>query len=240
MANVQGKLAYDEKRMNQDTRGIQNVPIVLQQIPFPGATQGLTIAATTNENGDYTFRNVPAGEYQVVEYYGYQPAPTSSDVNFGSATTQDIITTGGKTPPISYSRGAPAGATHLDGVNETTQKITVGVSDTRVNTIHNGPVKYTGFDQALDAQGIKVTDQNLVSGGGFRSFSGDSGTFGTYSQGTKVDTKEQPEPYRDMDTAFTRLACRRPVQRRKLQNEPRGRSANMVESGGPYVRQRNG
>ncbi len=138
-----------------------------------------------------------------MEYYGYQPNPTSSDVDFSGATLKDIITTGGKTPPISYAGSVPEGATNLDGVNETTQKINVGGSDIRVNTIRNGPVRYVGFEQGLSNQGLKITDQNLVSGGGYGSFSSSNGTFGTYPQGTKVDTKEQSEPYNDLGTAFT-------------------------------------
>lgn len=159
MATVTGSLVYDNTRMNIDTSpGIANVPMVLQNIDT-----GQTLAVLTDSNGQYTFENVPEGNYQVVEYYGYTPT-TSSPGDFLTATNQTIITTGGITPPINYVSNPAPGATDLDGVTPTTMKFSVPTTTdtTTVSTIRNGPVKYTPFSKTLDSE-VKVDPKNFCS-----------------------------------------------------------------------------
>lgn len=136
MSTVTGSLVFDVTRMNTATDpGIANVPVVLQNI-----STGMTLAVLTDSAGNYTFNNVPAGDYQVVEYYGYEPA-VSSPGDFSAATVKQVITTGGIVPPAGYVVGATAEITNIDSVTATSMKITVPSAGTvQAPIIRNGPV----------------------------------------------------------------------------------------------------
>ncbi len=177
MSTVTGRLTYDNTRNNSDTSGIANVPMVLQD-----TSTGQTVAVLTDANGNYTINNVPAGSnYQVVEAYGYTPAPTSSTADWSNATVQPVITTGGKFPPISYVTNPAPGATNLDAVTSTTMKFSVPSSGTvTVPTIRNGPVKYTPFGSKIDSNAAK-TGTNLIT-------TADNGTFGILPGGTPIES----------------------------------------------------
>ncbi len=177
MATVTGRLTYDNARNNQDTSGIANVPMVLQD-----TATGQTVSVLTDANGFYTITGVPSGSnYQVVEQYGYStPAPTSSTVDWSSNTVQPVITTGGKFPPISYVTNPAPGATNLDATTITTQKFSVPSSGTvTVPTIRNGPVKYTPLGSQLDSNAT-ATGSNLIT-------AADNGTFGILPGGTPME-----------------------------------------------------
>ncbi len=192
MSTVTGRLTYDNARSNSDTSGIANVPMVLQD-----TSTGQAVAVLTDTNGNYTINNVPAGSnYQVVEYYGYTPAPTSTTADWSNATIQPVITTGGKFPPISYVTNPPPTATRLDAVTSTTMKFSVPSTGTAtVNTVRNGPVADLPIGGALDSH-ITVDPNNLITGL-------DKGTFGTAPAGSGVNTGAgATAPYSDINSTF--------------------------------------
>ncbi len=189
MATITGSIKYAPNRTLAGTDGIAGVAVVLQE-----TNSGAALAVLTDASGNYSFTNVPAGDYQAVEYYGYTPsAATPGD--FSAAVTADVITTGGVNPPVELVLAAPADATNLDGVSPTTMKFTVGTTDVIVPTIYNGPVKYTPIGAKLDSN-ITVQPENLFTGL-------DDGTFGNLPAGTPqgVLPSAMP-PYSDIGSDF--------------------------------------
>ncbi len=195
MALVQGKVVYDSGRTNDGKgKGIPNTTVVLQRIDSEGAKTGHTVAVNTNENGDYTFRDVPNGKYQVVVYHGYDklPNPNSSDVLYSTNSTQEMIN-GGKAPPKDAVPNPVGSSTNNDFVNESTMIRDI-TGDWKVNTFNIGPVRYLPLK--IDGNVQKVSD-NLFTGL-------DNGTFGSFPPGTTVNSyPDANPPYSDIGTALT-------------------------------------
>ena len=94
MANITGRVIFDRDRSASITSGdsgIANVSIVLQNI-----TTSLRLTVLTDSNGNYTFTNVPNGQYRIVESYGTPGVATPG--NFNNATIGPIPE--GINPPI--------------------------------------------------------------------------------------------------------------------------------------------
>jgi len=200
MATVSGRLIFDRARTasaSSTLPGIANVPIVLQDV-----NSGTMLAVLTNSNGNYSFINVPNGNYQIVEYYGITPTiPTPG--NFTTAVPGDILA-GGVTPPISYIPGGlvPAGATNLDCVTPNTLLIIVSGSNLSGQHILNGPVKYKPITTIMDSHVILSSDNLLAAA--------DHGTFGTLPPGTPAETAAAANPYSDIGMGFTYVQDSRP------------------------------
>ena len=192
MPTVSGRLIYDNKRTavkSSSYPGIANVPIVLQN-----TTTGLILAVLTDANGNYSFNNVPSGNYQIVERYGYTPAyPTPGDFTI---VKYENFLNGGVTPPISYVNNPPPGATNLDCITPNTILITVSVADSNNNDILNGPVKYTPIEAIMDPH-VTISPINLVT-------SAANGTIGLFPAGTPTDTcaGHAENPYPNVGTGF--------------------------------------
>ncbi len=204
MALIQGKVVYDGNRTNDGRGGgIKDTTVVLQRLDAPN--EGYTVAVNTNENGDYTFRDVPPGQYQVVVYHGYDklPNPNSSDVLYSTGSTQELLTKGGKAPPLSSIASPKQDSTGNDFVNESTMINTNFSGDWKVNTFNIGPVKTTGFGDKLQ-QGVTFADPDPATGEGKNLITAlDGGTFGSYPPGTTVDTRPASAPYPEMGSQFT-------------------------------------
>ncbi len=197
MPTVTGRLFFDYTRATGSVPtlpGIANVPIVLQDV-----ASGAMLAVLTDTNGNFSFVNVPNGNYQIVEYYGFTPAtPTPGD--FTTATIGSILS-GGVTPPLSYAPSAyvPTGTTNLDCVTPNTLFITVSDSDLTDELIFNGPVKYTPFSSSIDSHAV-VSSSNLIT-------AADNGTFGEWPVGTPYNTMAPTNPYpAEVGTGFTYVA----------------------------------
>ncbi len=79
------------------------IPIVLQN-----PSGGRAVAVNTDSDGNYTFTDVPDGNYQVVEKADWTPKPgATGSVIWGSATAQPTITTGGITPLVNTDPNQP-------------------------------------------------------------------------------------------------------------------------------------
>ncbi len=188
MATVSGKLRFDPLRTANPAdapQGIANVPIVLQN-----ASTNAMLAVMTDARGNYTFANVPAGNYRIVEAYGMSAG--ASPGNFSTAAAAAPVQAA--FPPISYAPNPPVGATHLDAVTPSTLLVRVADADLSGQDILNGPVKYTPIQTILDS-GVTVSPQNLIT-------EADGGTFGSFLQGTAANTGAKPNPYPNIGTQF--------------------------------------
>jgi hypothetical protein len=80
MAIISGRVLFDRNRTStsfSNMTGIANVPVVLQNID---TNQRLTVL--TDSDGNYSFTNVPNGNYRIVESYGATDGvPTPGDFN---------------------------------------------------------------------------------------------------------------------------------------------------------------
>ncbi len=232
---LQGSLKYDFDRKADGSGDGMRVPIVLQNLGT-----GWTVPVMPSENGDWTIRNVPDGDYQIVEQQGYPVQNVwSSDVDYGSGGSQAPRITEAKLPTVQEYNGqsspvtihAPGKTTKgssnvINGVSETTKLFSVqgssavwrtngekntltsvssssGTDIKKFLTILNGPSKNTGFEDELKAQGTTIDSTNLISGGPPGSFSADNGTFGSYPQGTPIDSIMPSPPYYDLKSSFT-------------------------------------
>lgn len=174
MATVSGTLRYDKTRMANPSiasQGIGNVPIVLQN-----TATNMMLTVTTDTDGNYTFINVPEGNYRIVEAYG-TPA-TSSPGDFSTAGAGNTATA--TFPPISFAPNPPANATNLDGTTPNTLFVTVTDANLNNQDILNGPVQYSPISTILD-NNVTIFPANLIT-------NADNGTFGTFPQGTPANT----------------------------------------------------
>ncbi len=188
MAAISGKLRFDRLRTADPSRaaqGIAGVPIVLQNT----ATNAM-LAVLTDSEGNYSFINVPDGNYAIIEAFGTAAVPSPGDFSAAvvSVPVQSLF------PPLSQVSDPPAGATNLDSVTPSTILVNVAGSDLAGQDILNGPVKYTPIHTILD-KSVRVTEQNLIT-------EADNGTFGSFPQGTAANTGADPNPYPDIGTEF--------------------------------------
>ena len=74
MPTVSGNLLFDRNRTGSATSlpGIVGVPIALQN-----TSNWLSLVVLTGAGGAYSFTNVPAGSYQIVEAYGTAATSTT-------------------------------------------------------------------------------------------------------------------------------------------------------------------
>jgi len=188
MATVSGSLLYDNARTNSATGlpGIANTPIVLESVDT-----GRRLAVLTASNGNYTFTNVPNGNYQIVEAYG-DTGPISATGNFGAEAAVGVNAIA-ITPPISFIANPPVGATNLDCVTRNTIPITVAGSNITGRNILNGPVKYT--PKVIDSSVSTDWSNNLIG-------AASAGTFGLFPAGTAGMTGANPNPYPGVNKGF--------------------------------------
>lgn len=190
MATISGRVVFDRDRsatISAGDSGLANIPVVLQNVD---TTQRLTIL--TDDDGYYTFLNVPNGNYRIVESYGtLGGSPTPGD--FLNAVAGAIPP--GVNPPITAADNPPPGSTNLDSVTPDTLLVTVsGTALTNLN-FFNGPVIYTPVEAILDPCAI-ISGDNLIS-------AADNGTFGSFEQGTPANTGAPTEPYPGVTPDFT-------------------------------------
>ncbi len=188
MATISGTLKFDRERTaisSSSLAGIANVPIVLQN-----TETNAMLTVYTDASGNYTFSNVPNGNYRIVEAYGMTASASPGD--FSAAVVGNPVTSA--FPPIGYANNPPSGATNLDAVTPTTRLITVSGADINGQDILNGPVRYTPIQTIMDT-GVVVLPPNLIT-------EADNGTFGSFPQGTPANTGANPIPYSNIGTEF--------------------------------------
>ena len=193
MPTVSGRIVFDINRninINGNVTGLNNLPVVLQD------TASLAhLVVLTDATGAYSFINVPAGSYRIVESYGLGGGvPTPGD--FATSVVGPL--TVAQTPPIGSIPSPPAGATNVDCVTPDTILITVAAADVTEQNIFNGPVAYIPLSLVLDPCTI-VLPANLVT-------DADGGTFGAFSAGTTANQGTPANPYPTISPDFTYVA----------------------------------
>ncbi len=190
MATISGRVVFDRDRsatINAGDSGIANVPVILQNI---ATTDRLIVL--TDANGDYSFINVPNGEYVIVQSYGTTGGvPTPGD--FSTAVPGNFVN--GVNPPISFVTNPPPGSTNLDSVTPDTLVVTVTGADLTDENFLDGPVIYTPIEDILDPC-VTVSDVNLID-------AASNGTFGFFPPGTPANTGAPTEPYPGVTPDFT-------------------------------------
>ena len=190
MPTVSGRIVFDIDRNASiigNVVGINNLPVALQNT----ATQ-VSLVVLTNILGEYSFINVPAGSYRIVEAYGLSGGvPTPGD--FSTATVMAIPPA--QTPPVQEVTAVPPGATNIDCVTPNTVLITVAAADITNQYIFNGAVRYTPLETELDPC-VTVLPINLV-------LDADGGTFGGFPFGTSANTGPATDPYPGVFPDFT-------------------------------------
>ena len=189
MPTVSGRVVFDINRNENigSVVGIANLPVVLQNT---ASLSRLTVL--TDATGAYSFINVPAGAYRLVEAYGLAGGvPTPGD--FSTAVTGPVPTA--QTPPAGSVPSAPPGTTNIDCVTPNTLLITVAAADIPDQNIFNGPVAYTPLASVLDPCTV-VFPLNLVT-------DASDGTFGAFSAGTAANTGTPTNPYPGISPDFT-------------------------------------
>ncbi len=190
MATISGRVVFDRERsaaITDTDAGLANIPIVLQNII---TSDRLTVL--TDGSGNYTFFNVPNGEYRIVESYG-TPGGIPTPGDFAAALPGSVPQ--GVNSPITAALNPPAGSTNLDSVTPDTLLVSVSGFDLIGQDFLNGPVIYTPIQAILDPCAT-VSGFNLIGAADF-------GTFGSFPQGAAANTGVPTEPYPGVTPDFT-------------------------------------
>ncbi|AFS78893.1 repeat domain-containing protein [Gottschalkia acidurici 9a] len=190
MASISGRVVFDRDRsatIDGGDSGLANVPVVLQNV-----ATNVRLVVLTDANGNYSFINVPNGDYRIVESYGTTGGvPTPGD--FSTAVVGPIPV--GEDPPISFATNPPTGSTNLDSITPDTILVTVSGADLVDQNFLDGPVIYTPIENILDPC-VTVSDVNLIN-------AANNGTFGFFPAGTPANTGAPVEPYPGVTPDFT-------------------------------------
>ncbi|MHB9926267.1 SdrD B-like domain-containing protein [Clostridium botulinum] len=190
MATISGRVVFDRDRsatINAGDSGIANVPVVLQN-----TATDVRLVVLTDTNGNYSFINVPNGDYRIVQFFG-TPGGVPTPGDFNNAVVGPVPV--GTNPPISFASDPPPGSTNLDSLTPDTLLVTVtGVDLTNENFL-DGPVIYTPIQNILDPC-VSVSNVNLIN-------VADNGTFGFFPPGTPANTGAPVEPYPGVTPDFT-------------------------------------
>ena len=196
MATVSGRLLFDRAREANppgSMTGIANVAIVLYS-----TSTNESLAVLTDPNGNYSFTNVPNGDYLIVEAFGTVPAvPTPGNFDYPAPSDMPKAVV----PPISYATNPPLGATNLDCVSRNTIPITVADNVNITNRfILNGPVTYSPIQSIMDSC-AGISPINVIT-------DASSGTMGAFPPGMPINTSVPAEPFPlnvpDYDYVLTR------------------------------------
>jgi len=190
MATISGRVVFDRDRsatINAGDSGIANVPVVLQN-----TASGLKLVVLTDANGNYSFINVPNGNYRIVQSFG-TPGGVPTPGNFNNAVVGPVPV--GTNPPISFVTNPPPGSTNLDSLTPDTLLVTVTGEDLTNENFLDGPVIYTPIQNILDPC-VSVSNVNLIN-------VADNGTFGFFPPGTPANTGAPVEPYPGVTPDFT-------------------------------------
>jgi len=157
--------------------GIANVPVVLQN-----RANGNMLSVLTDSSGNFSFINVPTGDYRLIEAYQMTGVPSPGDFNTAipGAVPKGVV------PPIDYVQNPPAGATNLDCTIPNTLLFTVS-GDMSNLYICNGPVRYIPIGSITNPCAT-IDPINII-------VAAELGTMGTFPQGTPANTGAATEPY---------------------------------------------
>ena len=186
MANITGKLVFDQNRNGQEDVGtdvgLANVPVVLQD-----TTTNSLLAVNTTANGEFEFQNVNDGTYRLVVVGDYAGNTETSPANFANATAgQGAQQSSLPAYTVVPEGNRVTGMNALNAVTPTTETVTV-TSNQNVTapTFFIGPVDNKAL--TLDPT-ITLDNTNLIT-------NADNGTFGEIAQGSQPNSGPATNPY---------------------------------------------
>lgn len=178
MPNISGSVLFNVNNGAPTTgTGVANIPVVLQNVDT-----GVGMVVLTAANGTYTFTNVPAGNYRIVESYSATggvatPADFTNAAAIPEPTPED--------PPVSAIPSPPANTNRVQSLTPNTLLVTVGTANLANQNFVDGPVRDVPLDLSTCLTPI---GDNLIT-------AADNGTWGSNPPGTPKDTHPNPEPY---------------------------------------------
>ena len=190
MPTISGRVIFDRDRsatINAGDSSLANVPVVLQNIET-----NFRLVVITDANGNYSFINVPNGDYRIVEAYG-TTGGVATPGDFNNAILGPFPRE--MNPPISFAINPPVGTTNLDSVTPDTLLVAVSGIDLANENFLDGPVIYTSIGAILDPC-VLISNENLIT-------AASNGTFGFFQEGTLANTGVPVEPYPGVTPDFT-------------------------------------
>ncbi|MEG2570968.1 MAG: carboxypeptidase-like regulatory domain-containing protein [Clostridia bacterium] len=176
MPNVSGFVYYDPTFTSVPGTGIPSVPVALYN---PGS--GIGAVALTDATGAYTFTNVPAGNYYLIESWGTAGAATP--VNF--ATAAAMAQPPEVEPPLSAVPAIPPPlADKLNALTPNLLKITVAGTNLVGQNFYDAPVG----NKPIVFSGVSFQGGNLITAAA-------NGTWGTYPGGQPINSTLPSDPY---------------------------------------------
>lgn len=183
MPTVSGKVIYNASSSASGAGvGLSNIPIVLQD-----TTTNFGVVAKTDASGNYSFINVPNGNYRIVEAWGTSGGSIVADFlnssNLGYIEPTD--------PPISSVSNINPIATNLYSLSPNTLLINVNNNVSNMNFI-DAPVR----NIPIVFHDTMIIGPNILT-------EADYGTFGSYPAGTAPNSAANPNPYPSILSGLT-------------------------------------
>jgi hypothetical protein len=141
LISVTGCIYYDPQKTPGKKHGLANVPVILQDIN----TQ-MRLGVLTNNAGQYSFYNVPEGEYRIVEAYG-EPAVRSPG-NFRKKAAAGPVPEAAL-PPVTFAPDPPPDAAELECITPNVLFITAGARNLIAPDIFNAPAEAAAEKEPL-------------------------------------------------------------------------------------------
>ena len=193
--NITGRVLFNsgnQPSVVSGSVGINNVPVALQvrgDTTVIGSFTDTGIVTRTNTMGEFTFTNVPAGQYRVVEAAGYT-GPIMITGVWNDPTSIEVTP---NDPPITAVTNPLETATRLMSLSPNTVFITVGTQDITGIVFIDAPVA----EKDLGLNDYVTVGENLIT-------VADNGTFGVLPNGSAVQTSNPngSPPYSDFTTSF--------------------------------------
>lgn len=190
--NIQAQVLFNADDMPTTTNSvpIPNVPVILQVATVETSTPPITapgVFALSDSNGNVTFTDVPAGDYQIFlsgTYTGSAP----STVSFSA---QNNITATPAPPQLDLVSNPPYGTTNIQVITAGFIFVTVTTSDITGLTFINAPIALI----PLKLDSYATVGNNLIT-------AADNGTFGIVPFGTPPNTSPATEPYPGIAPGF--------------------------------------
>lgn len=193
--NISGQLVFNpNSQPNQPAQNqpVANIAIALQtqgNTSVAGTFTGTGIVVTTDSAGNFTFIDVTAGSYRVVEAAGYAGAISAT----GSWQEAALISVTPADPPVAAITSPPAETNRINSLSPNTLYVTVDTSDITGLKFLDAPVE----DVELQLNRYVTIGPNLIT-------AASDGTFGTLPNGTAIQTSNPDgnPPYTDFSTVF--------------------------------------
>lgn len=176
MPTVSGQVLFNTNNASPTTGTA--VPGV--QIAIVNST-GTGLVIDTDSSGNYSFSNVPAGSYAVIETFGTTSSGTSPG-DFVNATIVSGVFP--SDPPIGFMPSPPAQANDIQSLSQNTRIVTVAAANLTGQNFVDGPIQ----DIPIRKLDLTLVGSNMIT-------SANNGDWGTLPNGSVPDTAPATAPY---------------------------------------------